>query len=93
MVKRQDFSDVRTILDLMNSVFNEISEYNETYWSKFMFGFWMSIGAQAVLFLFGVIFMSMPLIQRFILTYNVAVLGSGFLFVIFTASSVNIEGG
>ena len=91
MIKNKNVLNFGSVLKSLNEVTVEIDEYNQTFWSKFMFGFWMTVGAQIVLFLFGAIFLEMSVLHRIIMVYILVILGPLFLFVIFTASSVNFE--
>ena len=87
--KFKSFLTLDTILKSLNSLYNEINEYNISFFSKFYLLFWLTIGSITILLLFILFFVSMALVIKVIIFYCLMVLMSLFLFVIFTASSVN----
>ena len=91
LIKTRNYSNIGSVLKQLNAVFAEVNDYNKTFWSKFLVGFWVTIGSMAMLFLYCVLFTKMPFVHRMIMMYNVFILVPLFLFVIFTAASVNFE--
>ena len=89
MKRRKQFIRIRGILHSFNSIYNEINEYNTTFWSKFLFIFWLTFGSLDVLILYLFCFASFPIIIKLFFFYSFVFFGLCFLFVIFTASSVN----
>ena len=77
------------IIKKLYDIFEEINEYNTTYWSKYLFVFWLSFGTIAVgclsIVIKGSIDTTMTIIWSFVTFYLIAL----FLFVILTTASVN----
>lgn len=80
----------------LNNVFSdfdhlylELNQYNSTYWSKFLLVLWLTLGSASVFLLYSTIFSSMVIWIRIVFIYVSIALMSIFLFVIFSASSVN----
>src|ERR1700761_4952822 len=80
---------IRETLQSFDSLYNEINEYNTTFWSKFLFAFWLTVGSCDVLLLYITIFVPFSLFIKYVFIYSAAFFATCFLFVIFTASSVN----
>ena len=88
MKRRMRFIRIRETLQSFDSLYSEINEYNTTFWSKFLFIFWLTYGLNVILFLYITIFIEMSLILKVIFGYTLTIFLFSFLFVIFTASSV-----
>src|ERR1700761_4816112 len=80
---------IRETLQSFDSLYNEINEYNTTFWSKFLFAFWLTVGSCDVLLLYVTIFIPFSLSVKYVFIYASVFFITFFLFVIFTASSVN----
>ena len=63
--------------------------YASTFWSKILITFWMIWSNVIILLLFVAVFQPMPLLLKCILSYCCTAFSVAFLFLIFTASSVN----
>ena len=87
--KSFNYYKIREILHSFDSLYKEINEYNTTFWSKFLFAFWLTFGSCDVLLIHICIFGSVEIWLKLFLVYVSVFLGSLFLFIIFTASSVN----
>ena len=77
------------VIKKLYDIFEEINEYNTTYWSKYLFVFWITFGT-IVISVLSVLFHSpmdfaMKLIYSFIAFYCIVV----FLVVILTTASVH----
>ena len=83
--------NIISIMKSMNKLYEEIAEYNITYWSKFLLSFWFTFGSATVLLIFSVLFVSMILLTKIAYFYVMILFIIVFLFIIFTASSVNSE--
>ena len=89
MNRSKQFMRIRGILKAFDSLYVEINEYNTTFWSKFLFAFWLSLGSIWVLMLYINCFAFLPFLLKMIFFYTLIISGIFFLFVIFTASSIN----
>ena len=67
--KRMTSRRIRKILHSFDRLIREISEYNVTYWSKFVFNVWLMFGFFQVIILYFIIFLSVPLFLRIIVAY------------------------
>ena len=77
------------VIKRLYDIFEEINEYNTTYWSKFLFAFWLSIGTIAVGALSIVVKGSMETTMTIIWSFFAFCLTSIFLSVILITASIN----
>ena len=77
------------IFKTMNEISLEINEYNHSFWSKYLLGYWLSVGSVDVCLLYIMVFTKQQLTILIIFFYMFLMLTTAFFFVIFTASSVN----
>ena len=89
MQKKKRFKRIRETLHSFNSLYSEINDFNTNYWSKFFAFFWLFFGSDVILLLFTIIFVPLPLTLLLIFSYAWIIYASGFLSLIFTASSLN----
>ena len=89
MKRRKRFIRIRETLLSFDLLYKEINEYNTTFWSKFLGVFWLTFGPQITLLFYLVLFFDLNLPLLIIFSYTLLTLTQIFLFVIFTASSVN----
>ena len=89
-IKRtKDYSKIRQTLQSFDSLYNEINGYNTTFWSKFLLVFWVTIGSCDVFLIHVCIFGRIPIWLIITFVYCSLFLFGFFIFIIFTASSVN----
>ena len=91
MMQKKRFADIGRLLRRYHWICDEINEYNVTYWSKFLFVFWLTSGINLILFLFITIFSSMELLLRIIIVIVAIEFTFAFLLLIFIASSVSLS--
>ena len=89
MMKRKGFLRIRETLQSFDSLYKEINEYNTTFWSIILFTFWVILGSNTSIYLYIVLFGRMKIHILIINIYTLFIFILTFLFVIFTASSVN----
>ena len=89
--KRCLFGRIPEILQRFDSIYCEINEYNQTFWSKFLLIFWLTFGSATVLMIYVTAFHSMALPIKLIFFYVLVILIIIFLFVILTTSSLNAK--
>ena len=85
------FRAIETILKSHDSLYTEINEYNKTFFSKIYLIFWSTFGSATVFFLYISLFTNMLFYVRVLVVYFLILFMAIFLFVIFTASSVNTK--
>ena len=90
MIENKRFANMGSLLRRYHQICDEINEYNVTYWSKFLFVFWLTFGVNLILFLFLTVFSSMELFLRIIIVIVAIEFTMSFLLLIFNASSVNL---
>ena len=56
-----------------NSIYSEIAEYNNSFWSKYLLSIWLILGLVIITFLYCVLFSEMNIIIRFIIGYALIV--------------------
>ena len=88
MKRRKRFIRIGETLQSFDSLYSEISEYNTTFWSKFLAVFWLTFGLIVALVRYITIFVPMVIFMKLVFNYGLLVLITSFLLVIFTASSV-----
>ena len=77
------------IINKLYDIFEEINEYNTTYWSKYLFAFWLSFGSIGVGCLSVVLKGSLDTIMTITWSLITFYLFAVFLLVILTTASVN----
>ena len=86
---KQRRRSLMVIIKKLYDIFEEINEYNTTYWSKYLFVFWLTFGTIAVgclsILVKGSLDTTMTITWSFITSYLIAL----FLVVILTTASVN----
>jgi len=93
-LKSSKIFQISHLIDLiksLNSLYLEINDYNNNYWSKFLFSIWMIFSATSDSLLYSTIFGKMILLNRILLMYAVITISLGLLLIISVASSVNTE--
>ncbi|CAG2111678.1 unnamed protein product [Medioppia subpectinata] len=50
--RRRYYGNVNNVMKSLDAIFDEIDEYNTTFWSKFICIFWFTIGSFTVIFLY-----------------------------------------
>ena len=86
---KNEFSRIQNILRSYHSVIVEIDEYNTTYWSKFLFVFWLTYGTNAILMIYITFIAPIEPLFSFLAFYPTFGFCLSFVMLIFTASSVN----
>jgi hypothetical protein len=76
---------------LMESILNEINEYNKSYWSKYLFWSWITFGTVISTLTYQTLFGKMSPITRSIFLYLLTLFIFIFAFLANTASSVALE--
>ena len=89
-MKQRDFV-ISNVLLALNKLNTELNEYNASFWSKILINFWLIYSSFIILVLYNSLFTSMDIIVKLIYDYVCILFVMLFLFVIFTASSVNSE--
>ena len=82
---------IESQLKALNSLYLEINEYNSQFWSKFLIMFWATQGSYIVFLIKLSVLPTVPLIFNLVAAFVTSQMSCLFLFVIFTASSVNYE--
>ena len=89
MIEKKRFIRIRETLQSFDSLYSEINEYNTTFWSKFLFVFWLNFGSIVTILIYIVFCIDLPFIILLTFIYTMITFALLFLFIIFTASSVN----
>jgi hypothetical protein len=75
----------------LNSIYSEIDDYNQNYWSNYLFWVWILFATVINTFLYSGIFSNANFIIRFILIFGSKVFIFTLFLIINSASSVNLE--
>ena len=90
-VKLKRRLNIRRMHSNLNSIYTEINEYNEIFFSKYYLSVWLFLGSFNIFLLYIAIFQDILLIFVIIYMYAFVLLFSLFSFLILNASSVNSE--
>jgi len=75
----------------LNKIYLELSDFNDIFWSKFLFWFWITFIVIIVMLLYATLFGQMILFLRLIAIQLILILISILISIINIASSVNLE--
>jgi hypothetical protein len=75
----------------LNSIYSEIDDYNQNYWSNYLFWVWILFATIINTFLYSGIFLNANFIIRFIFIFGSEVFIFALILIINSASSVNLE--
>jgi len=75
----------------LNSIFVEINEYNDDFWSKYLLSNWLLLGSIIIINLCGILFVKMDLFFKTASIYMLMILILIFVVIMKSASSVNYE--
>jgi hypothetical protein len=91
--KRIRITNARTIILIkkLSSIYSEIDDYNNNFWSKYLLSIWLILGSVINTTLYLSIFGEMHIIFRIIFIYSVSVFIITFMFIVNIASSVTFE--
>ena len=89
--RKIESKSIDTIIRSLNSIYNEINDYNLNLWSKYLMAIWLIFGVVIVFHLYILIFMTLSITSFLVLGYVVIVFITIFMIVINTSSSVNYE--
>ena len=78
-------------LKAMNSLYKEINEYNSQFWSLYFLLFWLIIGSMISIDLYVIFISNIGIVYKICVIYSMLSFFLLFLFMVFTASSVNYE--
>jgi hypothetical protein len=81
----------KNLITELNSIYSEIEDYNENYWSKYLFWVWILYTTIINMFLYNAIFAKLNFLLTFISIYGSVVLISALILLINCASSVHLE--
>ena len=90
MTKGKRFIRIQNIPKTFDALYREISEYNVSYWSKFLFNIWLNYGTVIIILIIMVhkihgLHLKLMLLNPLLIHLTI------FLFIILTAASVNSE--
>ena len=83
------FLKINEILQSFDALYREISEYNDTYWSKFLFCFWGTFGTAIINLLMTVFLAEIPTLVAIVNFYCMIFISFQFLVIVLSAASVN----
>jgi hypothetical protein len=75
----------------LNLIYSEIEDYNQNYWSKYLFWVWILLSTIINMFLYLAIFAKVNFIFRFVFIYGSIVFIFTLILIINSASSVHLE--
>ena len=71
------------------ALYSEISDYNETFWSKYLLTLWLSLGSINVMMLYSSFYSDMNVMFRIFFVYVLSMLISFFTFILLSAAKIN----
>ena len=87
--KRINSRRIRNILRSFDDLYYEITEFNDTYWSKFLFVIWSTFGGFLVFMIHVILLVPVPYLIRIIAFYFTVIMIVLYFFIMTIASSVN----
>ena len=75
----------------INSIYSEINEYNNTFWSKYLLSIWFIFGFVLNLLLFSILFKGLNLFFNLLLIILFLIFITMFVFIVNMSSAVNYE--
>jgi hypothetical protein len=75
----------------LNLIYSEIEDYNQNYWSKYLFWVWILLSTIINMFLYLAIFAKVNFLFRFVFIYGSIVFIFTLILIINSASSVHLE--
>ena len=91
MIRGMAFVKMKKIVYNFDALYREINEYNVTYWSKFLFSFWITNGTAIVFLLHCILFKPVHPIMLIVLVYVFIIFCTVFLITFSKAASVHLE--
>jgi hypothetical protein len=85
------YKKVLQILENLNSIYEELDNYNSNYWSKFLFIIWITFAAIINITIYFVFFIEANLILKILFIYFAIQFILILLLIINTTASVNSE--
>jgi hypothetical protein len=82
---------VQHIIEILNSIYAEIDDYNSNYWSKFLFIIWITFAAIINTGIYFILFIEMNSILKIIFIYFTIQFILIMVLIINTTASVNLE--
>jgi hypothetical protein len=91
--KRIRITNAKTIglIKKLSSIYSEIDDYNNNFWSKYLLSIWLIFGSVINTTLYLTVFGEMHIICRIVFAYGVCIFVITFTFIVNTASSVTLE--
>jgi hypothetical protein len=81
----------KNLITELNSIYSEIEDYNQNYWSKYLFWVWILFATIINMFIYLSIFSRVNFILRFVYIYGSIVVIITLILIINSASSVYLE--
>ncbi len=81
----------KNLMTELNAIYSEIDDYNQNYWSNYLFWVWILFATIINTYLYLGIFSNVEFIRRFIFTVASIVLIITLILMINSASSVSLE--
>lgn len=82
---------LKPIFQQLDALYREINDCNTKFCSKFLFSIWQLFGSLIVLTLWMTVFSQLEIFMKLTGTYLFIIFSTMFLFILFTASTVNYE--
>jgi hypothetical protein len=81
----------KNLMTELNSIYSEIEDFNQNYWSKYLFWIWILFATIINMYLYLAIFSKVNFVLRFIFILGSIVFSFNLILTINSASSVNFE--
>lgn len=81
----------QTLFKSLYAIYDEIFDYNDSFWSKYLLTLWLTLGAINVILLFSSIYSDMILFFRIIFVYVLVMLTIFFSVILLGAAKINTQ--
>ena len=89
LTKPMNNQNILQTINSFNRLYLEISDYNKTYFSKYLFAVWLLMGSVIMFDTCAIIFIDFAFIVKFTIIYTLIMICLIFVMIILTAASVN----
>jgi hypothetical protein len=81
----------KNLMTELNSIYSEIEDYNQNYWSKYLFWVWILYSTIINMLVYSAIFSKVNFVLRFIYIYGSIIFIFSLILIINSASSAHLE--
>lgn len=89
--RKNNWYNISKVLRLLNNFYNEVNEYNDTYWSNFLLNIWLLFGLPAMIWINALVLLPLSLFYKSLLIYLCFSTCLLFWSTLYTTAALNYE--